>query len=71
MMKLVLHLCVLVVISAATEPTVRSPLGLIKGSLMNTRLNKTIYAFRGVRYGKSTAGERRFKVIFFLTLCVW
>lgn len=44
------------------EPIVKTPLGLIKGSLMSTRLNKTIFAFRGVRYGKSTGGERRYKV---------
>ncbi|XP_031783698.1 esterase E4 [Nasonia vitripennis] len=45
----------------ATEPEVRTSLGRIKGSLMNTRLNKTIFTFRGVRYGKSPEGERRFK----------
>ncbi|XP_032456548.1 uncharacterized protein LOC100116956 [Nasonia vitripennis] len=47
--------------SYATEPEVRTSLGRVRGSFMNTRLNKTIYAFRGVRYGKSTEGERRFK----------
>ena len=48
--------------SRRASDMVRTPLGQVKGSLMSTRLNKTIYAFRGVRYGKSTEGERRFKV---------
>ncbi|XP_058809537.1 esterase FE4-like, partial [Phymastichus coffea] len=37
-------------------------LGCIKGSLMTTRLNKTICAFRGIRYAKAPVGDRRFKV---------
>lgn len=61
-LKLVLLLSGLIAVSHATGLIVLSSLGKIKGSLMHTRLNKTIFAFRGIRYGKSTAGERRFKV---------
>ncbi|XP_014218106.1 esterase E4-like [Copidosoma floridanum] len=43
------------------DPEVVTPLGRIRGSLMSTRNNRTIYAFRGIRYGKSTEGPRRFK----------
>ncbi|XP_014218176.1 esterase E4-like [Copidosoma floridanum] len=57
-------LSALVCISNAANndnPVVHTSLGSIRGSLMSTRLNKTIFAFRGVRYGKSTEGQRRFK----------
>ncbi|XP_058796122.1 uncharacterized protein LOC131666989 [Phymastichus coffea] len=57
-----LMLCALVGLSRAHEPHVWTSLGEIKGSVMYTRTNKTILAFRGVRYGKSTEGERRFKI---------
>ncbi|KAL7289596.1 hypothetical protein TKK_0016454 [Trichogramma kaykai] len=63
-MRLSLCLCLITAASgvmADSQPEVETSLGRIKGSLMSTRLNRTIYAFRGVRYGKSTAGERRFK----------
>lgn len=43
-------------------PEVTTPLGKVKGSLMTTRLGKTIYAFRGIRYGEPPTGQQRFKV---------
>lgn len=44
------------------NPEVTSPLGKIRGSLMKTRLGKTIYSFRGIRYGEPPVGPLRFKV---------
>lgn len=55
-------LCVFAATSHALEPQVQLSLGKIKGSIMYTRTNRTIFSFRGVKYGKDTAGERRFKV---------
>ncbi|KAH0551917.1 esterase FE4-like [Cotesia glomerata] len=43
------------------SPEVTTPLGKVKGSLMTTRLGKTIYAFRGIRYGEPPVGQQRFK----------
>ncbi|KAJ8686631.1 hypothetical protein QAD02_022425 [Eretmocerus hayati] len=50
------------VIGAGENPEVTTSLGRIRGSNLSTRLNKTIYTFRGVRYAKSTEGQRRFKL---------
>lgn len=44
------------------EPLVTLSLGKIKGSTLTTRLGKTIFAFRGVRYAKAPLGELRFRV---------
>ncbi|KAJ8686609.1 hypothetical protein QAD02_022403 [Eretmocerus hayati] len=44
-----------------SHPVVQISLGKIKGSLMTTRLGKTIYSFRGIRYAKSPTGQRRFR----------
>ncbi|KAJ8686610.1 hypothetical protein QAD02_022404 [Eretmocerus hayati] len=44
-----------------SNPVVQISLGKIKGSLMTTRLGKTIYSFRGIRYAKSPTGQRRFR----------
>lgn len=43
------------------KPTVSTTLGEIQGSVMNSRLDRPFYAFRGIRYGKSPVGELRFK----------
>ncbi|KAJ3646360.1 hypothetical protein Zmor_023950 [Zophobas morio] len=40
---------------------VSTPLGQIVGTTLTTRLGKTIYAFRGIRYGKPPVNELRFK----------
>lgn len=40
---------------------VKSPLGQIQGSVMQSRLGKTIYAFRGVRYAKAPVEDLRFQ----------
>lgn len=47
---------------AESNPEVHISLGKIKGSMMKTRLEKDIYAFRGIRYAKPPTGMRRFKV---------
>ncbi|XP_043269297.1 esterase E4-like [Venturia canescens] len=44
------------------NPEVSTPLGRIKGSFMTSRLNKKIYAFRGIRYAEPPTGDLRFKV---------
>ncbi|XP_043269298.1 uncharacterized protein [Venturia canescens] len=44
------------------NPEVSTPLGRIKGSLMTSRLNQEIYAFRGIRYGEPPTGDLRFEV---------
>ena len=44
------------------NPVVRTKLGEIKGSFMESRLGKRIYSFRGIRYAKPPTGQRRFKV---------
>ncbi|KAJ3646359.1 hypothetical protein Zmor_023949 [Zophobas morio] len=46
---------------AAQNVQVSTPLGKILGTTLTTRLGKTIYAFRGIRYGKPPVNELRFK----------
>ena len=41
---------------AATDPIVETRYGRVRGFLANV-----VYAFRGIRYGASTAGEQRFR----------
>lgn len=41
---------------------VKTKLGLIRGSLMRTRLGKIIYSFRGIRYAEPPVSSLRFKV---------
>lgn len=43
------------------NPIVSTTLGQIQGSVMNSRLDRRFYAFRGIRYGKAPVGELRFK----------
>ena len=45
-----------------------APIGKIRGSLMKSRLGKTIYSFRGLRYAEPPIGQQRFKVS---VLVVW
>ncbi|XP_060523214.1 uncharacterized protein LOC132700111 [Cylas formicarius] len=42
-------------------PVVTTPLGKIQGSLLKSRLGKTIYSFRGIRYAQPPIGELRFQ----------
>ncbi|XP_033207581.1 esterase E4-like [Belonocnema kinseyi] len=44
-----------------TETLEISALGKLKGSFMETRLGKRIYAFRGVRFGEPPVGTLRFE----------
>ena len=44
------------------DPEAEISLGKIKGSILKTRLGKTIYSFRGIKYAKPPTGEKRFKV---------
>lgn len=47
---------------ATKEPLVTLTLGKIRGSTLTTRLGKTIFSFRGIRYAKPPVEELRFKV---------
>ncbi|KAK5641623.1 hypothetical protein RI129_010170 [Pyrocoelia pectoralis] len=40
---------------------VRTPLGDIRGSIIQSALGKSIFSFRGIRYAKAPVGELRFK----------
>nr|QIK02109.1 carboxylesterase 9 [Holotrichia parallela] len=42
-------------------PTITTPLGDVKGSIIISRLGKTIYSFRGLRYAKAPIKELRFQ----------
>ncbi|XP_076231278.1 uncharacterized protein LOC143177296 [Calliopsis andreniformis] len=46
----------------AIHPETVAPTGKIRGSILNSRLGRKIYAFRGVRYAEAPTGERRFQV---------
>lgn len=45
-----------------TKPEAIPPTGRIHGSILDSRLGRKIYSFRGVRYAEAPTGERRFKV---------
>ena len=47
---------------ATVDPEAEISLGKIKGSILETRLGKPIYSFRGIKYAKPPTGEKRFKV---------
>ncbi|XP_022916348.2 juvenile hormone esterase-like [Onthophagus taurus] len=42
-------------------PTITTPLGDVKGTILTSRLGKTIYSFRGLRYAKAPINELRFQ----------
>lgn len=58
------------VISATTpvdkneQPIVETSLGKLKGNVLESRLGRLFYSFRGIRYGKPPVGDLRFKVFF-------
>jgi carboxylesterase type B len=54
-------LLLFVTYSSSQNVQVNTPLGKILGSTLTTRLGKTIYAFRGVRYAKPPINNLRFK----------
>jgi carboxylesterase type B len=54
-------LLLFVTYSSSRNVQVNTPLGRILGSTLTTRLGKTIYAFRGVRYAKPPINNLRFK----------
>ncbi|XP_076180089.1 esterase E4-like [Ptiloglossa arizonensis] len=66
-MKIVLILfsCIVGIIathhSPEEQPLVTAPIGQIRGSIFTSRLGRTIYSFRGVRYGESPTGHQRFQ----------
>ncbi|XP_015110997.1 esterase E4 [Diachasma alloeum] len=47
---------------ASANPEVTFSLGKVKGSLLESRLGKKIYAFRGLRYAEGPIGPLRFKL---------
>ena len=46
----------------ASYPEAVAPTGKIRGSILDSRLGRKIYSFRGVRYAQAPTGERRFQV---------
>ncbi|XP_063229237.1 juvenile hormone esterase-like isoform X1 [Bacillus rossius redtenbacheri] len=48
--------------AAGDQPVVRTAQGRLKGSVMQSRLGRNIYAFRGVRFAEPPLGELRFKL---------
>lgn len=52
-------------ISNADEacPILFTPLGKMIGSTLESRLGKTIYSYRGIRYAQAPVGQLRFKVV--------
>ncbi|XP_012223116.1 esterase FE4 [Linepithema humile] len=48
--------------NSTEEHVVTAPIGKIRGSTLTSRLGKTIYAFRGVRYAEPPTGQQRFQV---------
>ncbi|XP_043250756.1 esterase E4-like [Colletes gigas] len=66
-MKIVLLVLACVAGTIATENSVEkqllvaAPTGKIRGSVMTSRLGRTIYSFRGVRYAEAPTGHRRFQ----------
>lgn len=43
------------------KPIVLTTSGQVQGNVINTRLDRSFYAFRGIRYGKAPVGDLRFK----------
>lgn len=50
------------VVSGQEKPEVHAPVGRIRGSIINSRLGRKIYSFRGIRYAEPPVGQRRFQV---------
>lgn len=48
---------------------VTTPMGQIQGSVIQSRLGKPIYSFRGIRYAKAPKEELRFQVSNNLICC--
>lgn len=44
-----------------SNPIVATKLGQIQGIVMNTRLDRPFYAFRGIRYAQPPVGDLRFR----------
>lgn len=47
------------------QPEIDSPLGTVKGSIIESRLKKKIFSFRGLRYAEPPFGQQRFQVNFY------
>ncbi|KAI4501643.1 hypothetical protein M0802_002978 [Mischocyttarus mexicanus] len=47
--------------STPDNPVVEAPVGKIRGTILTSRLGKSIYSFRSVSYAKPPVGENRFK----------
>jgi hypothetical protein len=56
------QLLLLIVLKCVSNAQVTTPSGKIEGSTLTSRLGKTIYSFRGIRYAKAPISELRFKV---------
>jgi carboxylesterase type B len=55
------QLLLLIVLKCVSNAQVTTPSGKIEGSTLTSRLGKTIYSFRGIRYAKAPISELRFK----------
>ena len=53
---------ILFVYTFADPLVVQTTYGKIRGSTISSRLGKTIYSFRGIRYAKPPLGPLRFQV---------
>lgn len=50
------------VLCDSSQPETLAPTGRIRGSILESRLGRKIYSFRGVRYAEPPTGPRRFQV---------
>lgn len=53
---------VLPIVAATVHPIVETELGRIQGSILETRLGRQFYSFRGIRYAKAPVDSLRFQV---------
>ncbi|XP_066595668.1 uncharacterized protein [Prorops nasuta] len=60
-MKLLLGFICSLSIVLAVDPLAKPPIGPVSGSTMKSLKGKTIFAFRGVKYGEAPTGHRRFQ----------
>lgn len=66
-----LVLLAIVQISVLQNIEINTPLGKIQGSRLISRLGKTIYSFRGIRYAQAPINELRFQVRSFFVIILY
>lgn len=55
---------------SSRHPTVDTPSGKLKGSIIKTWTNKRCYSFRGIPFAEAPVGRLRFKVSYRFLLCI-